>query len=154
LGSVLAVCAALTASFVPASSQAWQQYIRFDRITLADGLPEEYILSMAQDELGYLWLGTGVGLARYDGHQFRLYQANPDDPGALSAATVISVYVDGEGTVWAGTDAGLNRFDRATETFEHFRHDPDDPNSLGGNASRRYSRTAGETCGSVTGSAG
>lgn len=31
-----------------------------------DGLPNDYILSIEQDDLGYLWLGTRNGLARFD----------------------------------------------------------------------------------------
>ena len=35
-----------------------------------------------------------------------------------------------DGSLWVGTEAGLDRFDRATETFVHYRHDPELPTSL------------------------
>ena len=114
----LAAFVALMALFIPANLPAWQKSIRFDRITPEDGLPEEYVMSMAQDSFGYLWFGTGSGLAKYDGHRFTVYRQEPGKPDSLSSSTVISVFVDSEGTVWAGTDVGLDRFDRATETFD------------------------------------
>ncbi len=41
------------------------------------------------------------------------------------------IYEDRSGILWIGTDGGgLNRFDPATGHFIHFRHDPDDPDSI------------------------
>ena len=40
--------------------------------TLEDGLPQSQVYAMAQDAIGYLWLGTqGGGLARFDGNEFK-----------------------------------------------------------------------------------
>ncbi|OUS01565.1 hypothetical protein A9Q86_07255 [Flavobacteriales bacterium 33_180_T64] len=42
--------------------------------TLEDGLPQSQVYAMAQDEKGYLWLGTqGGGLARFDGNDFKVF---------------------------------------------------------------------------------
>lgn len=129
---LLAVCAASLASLTSSKLHAWQKYIRFDRVTTADGLPEQYVMSMAQDHFGYLWFGTAAGLARYDGHGLKIYRAHPEQAGALASASVISLLVDRDGTLWVGSDVGLSRFDRATETFTHYHPDPGDQNSLGG----------------------
>jgi serine phosphatase RsbU (regulator of sigma subunit)/ligand-binding sensor domain-containing protein len=37
------------------------------------GLPQPYVYSLEQDESGYLWIGTGAGLARFDGYAFRVF---------------------------------------------------------------------------------
>ncbi|CAG0959579.1 partial Phytochrome-like protein cph1, partial [Anaerolineales bacterium] len=43
----------------------------------------------------------------------------------------LSLYEDRTGVLWIGTqDSGLNRLDPATGTITHYRHDPQDTNSL------------------------
>ena len=111
---------------------AWQKSIRFDRITVEQGLPDNYVRSIVQDSRGFMWFGTANGLAKYDGYRFTVYQHDIDDPNSISSNQILYVFVDRQGTLWIGTDAGLNRFSREQETFTHFRHDPEDPSSLGG----------------------
>ncbi|MBO0360951.1 response regulator [Hymenobacter sp. BT186] len=39
----------------------------------AEGLAAPFIYALAQDQQGYLWIGTAEGLVRYDGAEFRSY---------------------------------------------------------------------------------
>lgn len=57
------------------------QYKRlfFNTLTVALGLPEPFIVSSLQDKLGYMWFGTRNGLVRYDGYEFKRYQALNDE---------------------------------------------------------------------------
>ncbi|WP_298514195.1 two-component regulator propeller domain-containing protein [uncultured Kordia sp.] len=42
--------------------------------TLKDGLPQSQVNAIAQDQLGYLWIGTqGGGIARFDGASFTVW---------------------------------------------------------------------------------
>ncbi len=46
-----------------------------------------------------------------------------------------AIYEDRQGVLWIGSDGGgLDRFDRATGRFAHYRHDPNNPDSLGHDA--------------------
>jgi len=117
---------------IPSALYAWQKYIGFDRITTEQGLPDNYVRSVVQDNHGFMWFGTANGLAKYDGYRFTVYQHDIDNPDSISSNDILNVFEDREGTLWVGTDAGLNRFNREQETFSHFRHDPEDPSSLGG----------------------
>ena len=47
----------------------------------ADGLPAPKVLSLAQDEEGYVWAGTTAGLARFDGSAFRVFTTADGLPG-------------------------------------------------------------------------
>ena len=51
---------------------------------------------------------------------------------ALGEGTnVNSIYKDTAGYLWVGGGGcGLVRFDERTGRFKHYRHNPDDPNSL------------------------
>jgi signal transduction histidine kinase/ligand-binding sensor domain-containing protein len=108
--------------------------IKFDRISLDQGLSQSVVLSILQDSKGFMWFGTQDGLNRYDGYEFLVYKPDPEDPDSLSGGFVAALLEDSSGALWIGTSgAGLDRFDPETGRFTHFRHDPDDPHSLGSN---------------------
>jgi signal transduction histidine kinase len=67
------------------------QEFRIDHYTDEDGLPQNSVYSVAQDELGYIWLSTQRGLARFDGKNFKIF----DDFGkTYSAASIGSFHID------------------------------------------------------------
>ena len=51
----------------------------FVRYTVKDGLSHNYVTCLQQDDAGYMWIGTDVGLNRFDGNSFvNFYQgSNP-----------------------------------------------------------------------------
>ena len=50
---------------------------------------------------------------------------------SVKALNVDSIYKDAAGYLWVGGwGSGLDRFDERTGRFKHYRHNPDDPNSL------------------------
>ena len=61
-------------------------------------------------------------------HRLRFQRITPEN--GLSSGVVSSIVQDRSGFMWFGTDNGLNRFDGRRVTV--YRHDPQDPTSLGG----------------------
>jgi ligand-binding sensor domain-containing protein/nitrate/nitrite-specific signal transduction histidine kinase len=104
-----------------------QLSIRFDRITIAEGLSFSKVDVILQDQQGFMWFGTEHGLNRYDGYQFTVYYNDPADPSSLSHNRIYTLYEDSAGELWIGTGAGLDRLDRATGGFVHYQA------GLGGN---------------------
>ena len=105
--------------------------IRFERISIDQGLSQSTVYSIMQDRLGFLWLGTGDGLNRYDGYRFEVLRSRPTDPNSLSHNRIRALHEDSAGMLWIGTlNGGLNRYDRRTRTFTRYRHDPAVPESL------------------------
>lgn len=103
----------------------------FEHITMENGLSQSTILAIAQDQYGFLWLGTQEGLNRYDGYGFTVYKHNPYDKNSLSDNWITALLIDQEGKLWIGTNAGgLNLFDPDKDSFICFRHDPANPNSI------------------------
>jgi len=105
--------------------------IRFDKITIDQGLSQNSISSIFQDRNGFLWFGTNDGLNKFDGYEFTIYRHDPDDPTSLSDNSVTSIVEDPNGNLWVGTDGrGLNQFDQVSEKFSHYQFDPENPGSL------------------------
>jgi len=108
--------------------------IKFEHLTLEDGLSQATVYSILQDKVGAVWFGTGDGLNLYDGYTFKVYRNQPDAPYTLSNNSIPVLYEDKEGIIWVGTDGGgLNRFDRTVQRFTAYLPDLDNPNSLSSN---------------------
>lgn len=97
-----------------------------EHFTPADGLAAGKVIAVAQDSLGYLWIGTQEGLHRYDGYELRLYQHDPEDSTSLSDNTGEVIYVDRLGQLWVGTWDGLNRYDPQRDAFVRYLYHPED----------------------------
>jgi signal transduction histidine kinase/ligand-binding sensor domain-containing protein len=68
--------------------------------TQKDGLASPLIWSVAQDQVGYLWLGTDAGALRFDGVRFVPWDTLGSVPNP--SASVRSVCVARDGTIWFG----------------------------------------------------
>nr|WP_198174842.1 two-component regulator propeller domain-containing protein [Spirosoma arboris] len=90
--------------------------IRFEHLTVADGLPENSVNCMLQDHLGFIWMGTQGGLVRYDGTQMVDFQSDLKNKYAFKGRNVQSIYEDRNGDIWIGCER-LVRFERATGRF-------------------------------------
>ncbi len=107
--------------------------IRFERLTVEDGLSQGTVTCILQDRTGFLWLGTHGGLNRYDGYRFEVYRHQVGNPESLPHDWILTLAEDPSGDLWAGTEGGgLARWRRASDSFSSYRHDPADLRSLSG----------------------
>lgn len=81
-----------------------------DRWSVDSGLPQTTIASdIVQTPDGYLWFGTHEGLARFNGHQFRVF--NTDNAPALGSNGILQLAVARNGDLLIGLrDGGLARY--------------------------------------------
>src|SRR5450432_254616 len=77
---------------------------RLDTWGVRDGLPPFDTSAIAQTPDGFLWLGTGAGLVRFDGAHFAVFNRS-NTPG-LRTNAVRSLLVDRDGVLWVGTEWG------------------------------------------------
>lgn len=93
--------------------------IRFEYLTVTDGLPENSIFCMIQDHLGFMWLGTQNGLVRYDGTTMTTFRYDASKPFSMKIRQISALHEDRNGDIWIGGrgEEGLCRFDRATGNF-------------------------------------
>ena len=77
---------------------------RFRQFGPDDGL-NSAVTSLLQDRTGFLWVGTGNGLFRYDGAHFQRYGVEEGLPGA----SVRCLKEGPDGSLWVLTGGGLAR---------------------------------------------
>ena len=93
----------------------------FDKVSSAEGLPPAIVTALAQDRQGLLWIGTMVGLGRYDGYRTQMFDIRGKDGQRLPDAYVRCLLALPDGGVLIGTNAGgLVRFDPNTNTFHRY----------------------------------
>lgn len=120
-------------SSLPFSLKAQVDVRIFKSLTTKDGLPQNSVVAISQDDDGFMWFGTYEGLSRYDGYDFKNYARIRDDYLGLSDNQVRTICQYHENTLLVGTENGLNIFNTHTEEFARFFHDPLDSNSLSNN---------------------
>ena len=89
------------------SLDAAPYHYRFKHFLTRDGLPSNTVLCAAQDQYGYLWIGTNDGICWFDGYRFN-YMV-----GMMEGRTR-SLCVDAEGLVWFSSTTGCGYYDPAT----------------------------------------
>lgn len=95
--------------------------MRFDHLTMDNGLSESIVLSIIQDKHGYMWFGTADGLNRYDGYSFTVFKHDPEDSTTIAHNYIQCLYEDQNGILWIGTLGGLDWFDSEKYIFRHYR---------------------------------
>ncbi len=106
------------------------QTLKFEHLTVDDGLTQGSVEGIIQDNRGFIWFCTRDGLNRYDGRGFKTFKHDRNDEGSLSNNFVRQMVPGRASEYWIATKYGLNRFDPDTERFTSFHHDPADPTSL------------------------
>ncbi|GAG83343.1 unnamed protein product, partial [marine sediment metagenome] len=78
------------------------QTFRFNTYGIEEGICDRFVYTINQDQKGFLWIGTGAGLCRFDGFQF--YPGELDD--TLRESFVQTSFKDRHGNLWFGHNDG------------------------------------------------
>ena len=121
--------------------------IRFDHISIEQGLSQSSVFSITQDQIGFMWFATEDGLNRYDGYTFTVYTHNPIDTNSISDIGVQKLFVNRAGNLWVITFSGkLNRYDQERDIFVHYNLDKFSPSDKG---SKQISSIAEDSSGKL-----
>lgn len=94
---------------------------KFNYLTVDEGLSHTDANIVAQDKLGFIWVGTNFGLDRYDGYTVKKhYNKNVPVDNAFKNR-IFRIFPDEEGKLWLATEAGLQRFDPSVEKYTDFK---------------------------------
>jgi len=105
LGVWLLSCAVMATALEPSTPlanfgrQAW---------VMENGLPQNTVQTLLQTRDGYVWLGTEVGLVRFDGSGFAVFDRNSSP--ALPGNDIRCLLETADGALWIGTREGLARW--------------------------------------------
>ena len=108
--------------------------IKFDHLTIEDGLANSTIRHIIQDKNGFLWFAALNALCRYDGYEIKTYKYDHKNPYSLSGDRITALIECKEGELLVGTwQMGMDIFDPVTENVKHFRYNKNDSTSIGSN---------------------
>ena len=109
----------------------------FERITIENGLSNNKVNCIIQDQRGFIWIGTDDGLNRYDGQYFTIFRKQNDNSPGISGNIITDLVEDKKGILWIATaDGGLTKFDYhqpPAGQFTQYKHQATDSNSIPGN---------------------
>ncbi|WP_159523659.1 hybrid sensor histidine kinase/response regulator transcription factor [Sunxiuqinia indica] len=89
---------------------------KIDYKGIEDGLSNNSVTSIYQDDKGFIWIGTFDGLNRFDGYDFKLFRNQPGDDMSLIHNRIVSISGTGD-EIWVGTKKGLSIYNFHTGTF-------------------------------------
>jgi ligand-binding sensor domain-containing protein len=105
------------------SSQCQTSDLKFDHISVEQGLSQDIVWSIAQDKQGFMWFATENGLNRYDGYSIKVYKHNQHDLTSLAANDVRRLFLDRSGTLWIIQYGFISEYDSERDAFINLHFD-------------------------------
>jgi len=110
--------------YLPIYSQSDSVPLRFQKITIEDGLPHNYLRTITQDKKGFIWIGTNYGLARYDANDFKIFLPDPKNPYSIAQKSIDNIFADSKDKLWISfSSGGICKMDLTTERFTYYSSD-------------------------------
>lgn len=102
-----------------------QEKCFFTHYGAEDGLPQHTVMSIVQDQKGFMWFSTWNGLSKFDGYNFKSYKIQQGDVYHMRSNRIDFICEDKYGNIWAiPYDREPQRFDPRTEKFMGLRSLP------------------------------
>ena len=99
----------------------------------SNSLSDPIIWAITQGPDDDVWFGTNttaVDRYNYNTGRYLHYGADPGDPFRKTYVYVRSLRWDDTGKLWIGHRNGVAHFDPGNNSYTHYRHQPENPNSL------------------------
>lgn len=107
-------------SEIPSPLGARSLSLRFDHLSIEDGLSQSMVIDILQDRAGYVWFAAQDGLNRYDGYEIKNYYRQPFDSTSLPDTWNTALMEDRDGYLWVGGQGVISRMDPATGSFSRY----------------------------------
>lgn len=93
--------------------------IRFNYLSVADGLSQNSVTAMTQDSIGRIWIGTRDGLNVYDGSKIKIFRQIKGDENSLLGHFVNNIKIYGN-HILVVTKSGISDFDISNNLFKTY----------------------------------
>ena len=90
----------------------------FERISPEAGFAFDAIVSIAEDENGFIWFGCNSGLYYYNSVDVTRYDFDPLNADTPPSNKINKLYLGLDNRLWACTDNGICYFDKFTNSFK------------------------------------
>lgn len=94
--------------------------LRFTSINTNNGLSNNYVNCIMQDNMGFIWIGTMDGLNRFDGYNIKSFKKILGDNLSLTDNMIYDLYTDHKQQIWVGTQKGLCKYNQYHENFTNY----------------------------------
>ena len=111
------------------------QRINFQHLLENKDIALGEVQAFLQDSQGFMWIGGGGGLIRYDGYEFKFILATEKKENKtekLPVKMVNFLYEDSDKILWVLTRTGLLRYDPHTELLTPVADNPSQPTAVTG----------------------
>ncbi|MEJ8818669.1 ligand-binding sensor domain-containing protein [Lacibacter sp. H407] len=130
MGRLLLTVAVLCWGILWSTPVCAQKKLSFKHFTVENGLSSPSVLSITQDQKGFLWVGTMDGLNRYDGKNVKIYRSFYKDNSIGSRIKINNTLAGRKNELWIGTNNGLYLYNDLTDTFIYYEHSASDKRSI------------------------
>jgi len=99
-------------------------YIKFDHISVDDGLSTSGVNCIFQDSRGYLWFGTMDYLHKYNGYEITSINQDHKDTLSLGGGYIYDICEDNNENLWVATANGIKKISMKNGKINRFDHGP------------------------------
>lgn len=103
--------------YFPSNSRA--QDLSFLHLTTDNGLSNNTVSQIYQDEREFIWFGTNNGVNLYNGKDIKTYQKKKNDPNSILYNQISYITGDKQGHVFIMGYRGISVYDIKKDTFTH-----------------------------------
>ena len=111
----------LLSCFLSVNMLSGMELLHFRKYTVDNGLSDNCVTTITQDQDGYMWFGTRDGLCRFDGYTFDCYRKFMSSGSMSGDNTINHLMVDSSDKLWVSTTDGVYIYDREKDSFDRFR---------------------------------
>ena len=135
LKKIFVVIAGLAfATDISAIENNQEQLYKFMHLSINDGLSNNQVRSVLKDSRGFMWFGTGRGLNRFDGLNFKVFKHDPFDEKSIPFNGIDYLFEDFDQKIWIRSLDSYAIYDPEKESFaaasDHYKETSIPLNSL------------------------
>lgn len=90
---------------------------RISHLGIEQGLSNNSVTSIYQDQKGFMWFGTYDGLNRFDGYGFTVFRNILEDSNSLPHNYIYDIHEDAGYRLWIATGQGIGIYDPVSSSF-------------------------------------
>lgn len=98
-----------------------QNTLKVKQYTTAEGLSQNSINDILEDQAGYIWLASQDGLNRFNGKYFTHFRHNKSDSFSISDNFITRLILDDSGRIWMCTRNFINVYNTKTGRFHKLK---------------------------------